>query len=213
MDKKYDLVCFDCDGTLTDTGATHIRWCNDINRQRKYGIPEIDQTNLERVRSILGTPLATIFRNYGFPEDDVGRLVDLYEKSFGTNDSYSSRPFQGIIPLLNKLSRQEIVLGLITSNILLNVKRDLGDAFFYFKKVFSKEQMDLLKISKREAMKLFQEHFNSKKPVYVGDTRKDMKAAKEAGFDFILVGLGWELPPQDIKSVKSVGELEEVLLL
>ena len=83
---NYDYVIFDVDGTLTDTGKTHIRWCNDQNKSGKYGLDKIDETDPLAVRRVLGTPMATIIKNYGFPDGEIEGLVERYENWFGKND-------------------------------------------------------------------------------------------------------------------------------
>lgn len=208
---NYDLVVFDVDGTLTDTGVTHVRWCNDINREMRFGLPEIDLNDKAAVKKLLGTPMATIIRNYGFPEIFVDALVQKYERTFGTSRKYTSSVFPGIEKVLRHIKDNGVPMGIVTSNVRKNVARDLGGSFFNFYLVLDKADLESKQWSKKEALIYMQARFNSSSPVYIGDTIKDREAAKHANFNFIGVSYGWEIEPTEEFPVAR--DSEELLTL
>jgi phosphoglycolate phosphatase len=212
MEHLYDLVVFDCDGTLTDTGVTHVRWCNDINAWLGCGLPTINVDEPSEIRKVLGNPMATVIREYGFPESTVPFLVQKYEETFSKDPSYASHPFQGIISLLAKLKSIGISTGIVSSNVLSNVRRDLGSGLDCITELVTKENLDREHWTKSEALRSLKKCFVSKNPIYVGDTSSDEAAAKRAEWPFIWVAYGWESPPEDYPSrVESVSELAKRL--
>lgn len=209
---KYDLVFFDCDGTLTDTGPTHIRWCNDINNTRKYGLPNIDPNSTRETRKILGTPMEIILRNYGFPEKDIEGLTQLYQQTFSQDPAYTSYIFTHVSDLLHRLRTRKVNTGVITSNVLANIRRDLATWADSFALIIDKTQLDKNKWTKADGLIWAKEHFGSNNPVYVGDTSKDRDAAKKANWPFIWAAYGWEEPSQNQQDVaRNIPQLAQLL--
>jgi len=217
---KYDLIVFDVDGTLTDTGKTHVRWCNDMNELYGFKLAKINENNPLTVRSVLGTPMKTIIQNYGFPVDKIEELVQRYEREFGANDKYAANPFPDALVLLDRLSTMSTMgksrLGLVSSNVAENIQRDLG-CVDLFDECIDKRILDDKGWNKSDAL-TFMKNYGGESvcPVYVGDTMKDFQAARAAEFDFIGVTYGWEI--DDIHGINhgfqiagSIDELATIL--
>ncbi|MAG39806.1 hypothetical protein CMI41_02460 [Candidatus Pacearchaeota archaeon] len=212
---KYDAVIFDVDGTLTDTGKTHVRWCNDQNEKGGYGLPRIDVDDPVAVRGVLGNPMATIIRNYGFPEGEVKNLVTAYELRFGEDARYKAELFPDAFTLLTKLnersSTNHLPMGLVSSNVEPNIRRDLG-CLELFTDWVDKQRMDNEGLTKADAIRSIVELHVSRRPVYIGDTMKDFQASVGAGAAFIGVNYGWEINDAHGEQhmfpvVGSIGEL------
>jgi phosphoglycolate phosphatase-like HAD superfamily hydrolase len=58
---------------------------------------------------------------------------------------------------------------------------------------------------------IWKQYYQSKTPIYIGDTLKDKEAAEKAGWPFIWVTYGWEIPPQEYP--RQAASIEEVLRL
>jgi phosphoglycolate phosphatase len=209
---NYDLIAFDCDGTLTDTLPNHIKWCNNANSKRGYNLPQIDPKDINASKKIVGSPMSAFIRNYGFPEADISELVNLYEQAYSQDISYTSSPFPGISGLLRKIKKQGVPIGLVTLNVTPNVVRDLGFSTTDIDIIFTKPSLEKLEWKKADALKWMKKQTRSNNPVYIGDTSGDKKAAEEAGFAFIWPTYGWETPDKNqILRPESVSELGKLL--
>jgi phosphoglycolate phosphatase len=211
---KYDLIIFDCDGTLTDTGATHVAWCNWINESQGFNLPKVNTEDKIAVRTVLGNPMETVIRKYGFPESDVDRLVKEYQSSFSSDFRFSSATFPGIYPLLAKIATKRVPTGIVTSNVMSNVIRDLGRAADEVVEIYDKDYLDRKGWKKADGIRCMKGYFGSLSPVYVGDTMKDFEAASLARVPFLGVSWGWELngSQKGIVCCNTMAELEDKLL-
>ena len=59
MKEQYDLILFDLDGTVTDSGE-------GITKSVQYALSKygIDEPNLENLRKFIGPPLIDSFENF-----------------------------------------------------------------------------------------------------------------------------------------------------
>jgi len=209
---KYDLIAFDCDGTLTDSAKQIAIFCNDLNTSGKYSLPMIDTNNAPAIRSILGVTMEIVFTKYGFPKEEISHLVGICRRTFLQNANYRSPPFPGVSPLLKKIKKQQVPLGLITANLIENVTRDLGPSIEHFTEIVDKHQLTEKNWKKEDALDWMKQQYKSKTPIYIGDTLRDKEAAEKAGWPFIWVKYGWELPPKEYsKQANSVKDISQFL--
>lgn len=214
------VYLFDVDGTLTDTGPAHARFCNDLNNEFGFGLPLVDETDSVAVKRVLGTPMRTLLSKYGFPEERLSELDSIYARRFSEDAKYASKPFQGIPEMLRTLSETDRALVLLTSNIYKNVKRDLGEGLINLFDI----KMDREFMQKRARgdkslaiLQMMAGDLNGT-PVHdvvcVGDVEKDFIAARNAGCRFVGVTYGWQIQADEkrFRVANSVGELQEILL-
>ena len=194
---NYDLTVFDSDGTLVDSLVAHVRWINDMNSLYDFGQPTISENNISEARKIMRPRLRDTVKSCGFPDEMMEELVTHYNEHFGHDDRYLQHPFPGIKPMLKYLHKKvegtEAKLGIVSANIIPNIKRGLGN-ISDFAACIGREKMDEMGWCKADALKsIAKEHSDAKSMVYVGDTIKDFYAASEAEFDFFGVTYGWEI--------------------
>lgn len=209
---KYDLIAFDCDGTLTDSARQIVSFCNNLNISGKYSLPLIDLENPPRVKSILGATMEIVFTRYGFPQEEIPHLLEICKRIYIQDSRYIASPFPGIVPMLEKLKREKVTTGLVTANLLENVTRDLGSSIKDFTEVVDRKRMEKNSWKKQDALQWMKQHYRSSNPIYVGDTLKDQESAEKAGWPFIWVTYGWENPPANYPNqAKSVDNLVNLL--
>jgi phosphoglycolate phosphatase-like HAD superfamily hydrolase len=213
----YLTHVFDADGTLTDTAPAHIRFCNDLNEEFKFGLPKVNEEDIGSVRRVLANPMKNLLARYGFPEKDLDKLDAIYAERFSTNPRYASKPFPGVSEMLSALwhSRR---LVLLTSNTGANVNRDLGSELMqYFEKVIDRDDIThSFGGSKQEAIRrlIAYQAFRPGEMVCVGDMEKDFVAADANRCRFVGVSYGWGFTPDEkrFRVANSVGELQKILL-
>ena len=78
MKGKYDLILFDLDGTLTDSGE-------GITKSVQYALSKfgIEEPDLENLRKFIGPPLIESFENYyGFSREDAISARNIYKERY-----------------------------------------------------------------------------------------------------------------------------------
>jgi phosphoglycolate phosphatase len=213
------IYVFDADGTLTDTAPAHVRFCNDLNREFNFQLPEVNPETPEAVRRVLGTPMSSLLRKYGFPEERIEELDNLYKARFSTDPRYASKPFQGIPEMLRKIKAPGKRFVLLTSNHLKNVKRDLvQENLKLFDMAIDKEDLDRFHEGRKANALNYCIHdvfaLSPQDFVFVGDTYSDFMAANEAGTKFTGVSYGWQIPQSETRFpvAANAKELEAILL-
>lgn len=185
---KYDLVCFDLDGTLINSFPFII---NSYKKAviEKYGkITECDEDIIAQI----GRPIKFFYASY--PEEDREELQNSFAKDNDRTQGEAEVPFfEGVKEMLLAL-KKITKIGLVTSKRkepLLNWIKKVG-----FEKLFDVVvAKDDTKIHKPNAeplllaMKLAD--MRAEKTLYVGDAVFDMLCAQNAGVDNCLVA--WSL--------------------
>ena len=209
---KYDLIAFDCDGTLTDSGKQIAHFCNDLNTSGKHYLPLIDLNTPQEVRKVLGATMTEVFTKYGFPQEEIPCLLDLCKRTFSQDSRYISSPFPGVTSLLGSLKQKKVTTGVVTANLLVNITRDLGHSIGDLTEVIDRTILDKKGWKKEDALKWMKRHFRSNSPIYVGDTLRDKESAEKAGWPFVWVAYGWEIPPEGYQyTVNSVDNLVQLI--
>jgi len=213
------VYAFDCDGVLTDTAKSHITFCNDINIEFKFGLPEINPENRGAVKKVLANPMSSLLQAYGFPIEEIPRLDEIYVKRFAGDPRYQSKPFPGVEPMLGVLRRTGRFMMILSSNTRRNVSRDLGNRNMkHFDRVLTKEELEKYDgMDKGHALnRVIWTEFDAipgNAVIYVGDMQSDLRAAQTSGARFLPVNYGWGTwDKQSPQAVNSVKELTEKLL-
>jgi phosphoglycolate phosphatase len=110
---SWDVVLFDLDGTLTDSGL-------GVGNAVLYAIREMgfEEPNKVQLRKYLGPPLWTSFRDYaGMSEAQTKTAVDLYRKYYNETGAYENSVYPGIPELLTELNKQNKRLAVATSKV------------------------------------------------------------------------------------------------
>ena len=96
----YDIILFDLDGTLTDSGAGVKN--GFIYALNKFGI-EAHHGELDRV---MGPPLMDSFMQfYNFSFEDAKRAVEYYREYYRETGVFENEVYSGIRELLETLKK------------------------------------------------------------------------------------------------------------
>ena len=182
---KYKHMIFDVDGTLLDTSRNILQSLKDALAETDGIHREIDE-----LRFVLGctsfVSLAQLkVRNasetLGLWLENEARYVHLI------------RLFDGIEPLLEKLSESGYRLGIVTSRTHEELELVLSAAPIqnYFSVIICSDDVDSPKPAPDPILK-YQNltHARTEEILFVGDTLQDMKCADAAGVDFALAVWG-----------------------
>lgn len=181
---KYDLVCFDLDGTLVDTFPFIIKSYTQAVIE-KYG--KIEETEKD-IMAQIGLPIRQFYANY--PLEDRTALQDAFAKH---NDELQSKgvPFfcgiQNMLAELKKITK----IGIVTSkrNQPLFDWINLVGYNNFFDVVVGRNDTDLHKPNGRP-LELAMERVGvtPDRTLYVGDAKFDILCARNAKATSCLVG-------------------------
>ncbi len=186
---KYDAVIFDLDGTLTDT-LEDLK--NSVNFALKsFGFPE---RTLDEVRAFVGNGVKKlIFKSvpYGTAEKTAEECLAVFKEHYKNNSLVETKPYDGIIPMLEELKRQGIRTAIVT-NKMHEAAQDISRIFFNGLVEITVGQVDGVAQKPQpdgiyDALKKL--GVSKEKAVYVGDSEVDCITAKNAGIPCI--GVTW----------------------
>jgi phosphoglycolate phosphatase len=119
---SYKLIIFDFDGTLADSFAWLAGSINQV--ADKYRFRRIDPGQVEAFR---GLPAGQIIRQLGVPFWKVP-FIARHLRALMAQDIGRIRLFPGVDRMLARLAERGLVLGVVSSNSLANVRAVLGPA-------------------------------------------------------------------------------------
>lgn len=189
--KKYDVVLFDLDGTLTDPG---IGITNSVmHALKKYGIEVTDRTSLYK---FIGPPLIDSFeRYYGFSHEEAVKSVDYYREYYKDRGIYENSVYDGIEELLKSQTEKGKKIILATSKPEPFAKEILRhfdlEKYFLFA---AGSTMSETRTNKAEVIEyaLSECGITDKSAVVmIGDREHDIIGAKKNGIDSIGVLFGY----------------------
>lgn len=108
---KYEVILFDLDGTLTESGPGIV---NAVEYTlKKYGIDEPDK---EKHKRFIGPPLKVSFtKYYGFTEENVDEAIATFRSYYHEKGIYENSAYPGVVDMLEKLSERGYRLAVATS--------------------------------------------------------------------------------------------------
>lgn len=189
--KKYDVILFDLDGTLTDPaiGITN----SVMHSLKKYGIEVADRTELYK---FIGPPLHESYEKfYGFSADEALQAVEHYREYYRVKGIYENLVYDGIEELLIKLneSGKKVILATSKPEIFAReILRYFGlDKYFYYA---AGANLDGSRTDKAEVIAYALEAggvSDKSSVVMVGDREHDIIGANKNGIDSIGVLFGY----------------------
>lgn len=216
MNKSYQYVLMDLDGTITDP-MLGITRCVEYALNH-FGI-RVDR--LEDLCCFIGPPLLDSFQEYyGFTEAEAQKAIEKYRERFATTGMYENVVYPGMLELLQKLHTAGKKILLATSKPEPFARQILEHfqlaGYFTF---VGGATLDGVRSKKEDVIRYVLESSqisNSARVVMVGDRKYDIEGAKILGIDSIgvLYGYGsWE----ELKTagateiVESVSQLGDIL--
>lgn len=189
--KKYDVILFDLDGTLTDS-AEGIMNCAEY-ALNAMGITEPDRSRLLR---FIGPPLVDSFMDfYGMSREDALKAVALYRERFPVKGIFENRVYEGIPEALDMLKKAGKRLAVATSKPEVYAKRILEhfELAEYFEAVTGAELSGERNAKSEVIEECLKRLGNPDKGtvLMVGDRKHDVIGAKACGVDCAGVKFGY----------------------
>jgi len=214
---KYDLCVFDLDGTLVDTIADISAAVNAALAQ--LGYPEKSESE---IATIVGHS-AVYMCQHALPPEHMDKwqiLLQEYTRYYRQNCCNLSRPYEGILPVLNALRLAGVKMSVVSNKPHAQAVKVLTTLFP--KDCFSLilGQMDKFRVKPDPMSLCFVLDYlgiPSERAVYVGDSDVDVVFANNAGVDCIAVS--WGLRSRQVLEsagapciIDDAGELVEKVL-
>ena len=102
MKENYDLILFDLDGTITDSGE-------GITKSVQYALSKfgIEEPDLEKLRKFIGPPLIDSFEKYyDFSREEAIRAREIFNERYQPIGWKENRPYDGIEEVLKALKKE-----------------------------------------------------------------------------------------------------------
>jgi phosphoglycolate phosphatase len=202
------LVIFDMDGTLIDTGTAIS---NAVNFVRKYHNLEPIQKNI--LLDAMNNPdIHSPSFFYNTPEFTT-KQIELFHEYYDKYSTYQLELYGGILELLEKLKVQNILMCVATNANSKNAKELLTHTgiLSFFTHIVGADMVENPKPSADMVTYLLENTgINKDNSILIGDSLKDLYAAKNAGIDSILVE--WGFTKHDTKAISDIKILEKKIL-
>lgn len=198
---KYKMAIFDLDGTILDT-------LEDLADSVNYALEknELPLRTIEEVRCFVGNGIRNLIDKAvtADTEPEVTECVfNDFKEHYTKHCADKTRPYDGILPLLEKLRSQGIKTAVVSNKgdfAVQSLCRDYFPGLFDFAVgerdgIRRKPAPD----SVMECLKKFA--LKTEDAVYIGDSEVDVKTAGNAGMDLIIVTWGF----RDEEQLKTEG--------
>lgn len=193
MERKYDTVIFDLDGTLMDTLEDLADAVNETLRRNGYPVRTIRE-----VRRIVGNGLRQTLRlclPEGTSEREVERLLPEFASYYQEHCQIKTKPYDGIMETLQKLCERGFKLAIVSNKRDEAVKTLNRECFQAYVKVAIGENEDK-GIRKKPAPDTVYQALRElgsikERAVYVGDSEVDRMTAENAGLPCVSVDWGF----------------------
>ena len=186
---KYEAVVFDLDGTLTDT-------LSDLKNSVNYALSEFGfpERSLDEVRRFVGNGVRRLMYLSvpdGTPQTTAEDCLAVFKKHYKENSLVETKPYDGIMPMLNELKRRGVKTAVVTNN-MQEAAADIVRFFFdglidetigQTDGAAQKPQPDGVFLALKKL------GVSTGKSVYVGDSDVDCVTARNAGLPCI--GAAW----------------------
>lgn len=218
LNRDLDLILFDLDGTLTDSGPGILNCLEYALQDQGIQVPE-----REEMRKLLGPPLVVTFRDaFGMNEEQVLQAIDKYRERYHDVGLFENSVYEGVPELLAELQGAGLRLATATSKPEYSATRILQhfelDQYFDF---IGAAALDGSRDSKNlviaHTLQNTNTHPSSHNIIMIGDRHHDVIGAKEHGIDTIGVLWGYgdadELQSAGVIDIaKNPAELRDLLL-
>lgn len=197
------LCIFDLDGTLTNTLPAIAYFGNTALSE--FGFPEIEQ---ERYKKLVGNGRDLLIHRMlaesgSDTPENFEKVGKVYDAAYEADPLYETKPYDGIIELLDTLKAAGIKLAVL-SNKPDNVAADVVKLFFgdRFDLAFGQREGIKTKPDPTAALMIAKElDADVSETVFIGDTYVDVSTGKNAGMKSI--GVLWGF--RDEAELKDAG--------
>ena len=192
-------LVFDLDGTLVDTAPDLIASTNHVLDH--LGLPRVDG---ETLRPFVGHGAKHMIERAVGPAAETmspaehERLLARYLDYYGSHIAVESRPFSGLLPLLEKFQAEGVKLAVCTNKMEF-LSRSLLDALDMSRFFVAVAGRDTLRASKPHPDALLgtiaMAGGDKTRAIMIGDSGVDVATGKAAGVPVISVSFGYTETP------------------
>ena len=200
-------IIFDLDGTLWDTSDTVVRIWNEVLSEK---CPSLKMTK-EIMSSLMGKNKAQFMDDFfvGVEKDEAERLIsEIFAHEQEYLIEHGANMYDGVIDTLNEL-KEDYALAIVS-----NCQSGYLNAFLTHYKLnelmTDYECAGSSPLSKGENIELVVKRNGFEKAIYVGDTKSDENAAKEAGLPFVYASYGFGDADEYVDVINSFEEIKRV---
>lgn len=189
---KNRLVIFDLDGTILDT-------LEDLKESTNaaLGAQGYPARTTEEVRNFVGNGIRRLIEQAvpsGTSPEQISITLDAFKAHYKEHCADHTKPYDGIVPLLDRLKRDGILTAVVSNKADFAVQELCRE---YFPDVFDFVVGEREGIRRKpypdsvfEVLRTLQ--VTADEAVYVGDSDVDIETARQAGMDSILVSWGFK---------------------
>lgn len=191
MQKKYDAVIFDLDGTLLDTLDDLTNSVNAVMEQ--YRMPQYSR---EQIRSFVGNGIRRLMQRVIPDGEDNPQFMEIYDafrQHYNIHCMDETKAYPGIMALLERLRKDGYQIAIVSNKADFAVKK-LRD--IYFKDLIEVAIGEREDVRRKPAPDTVYQALRElgaelSRAVYVGDSEVDVQTAANAGMDEIIVTWGF----------------------
>ena len=192
----YETIVFDLDGTLLDT-------LDDLTAAVNFSLTKngLPTRTRKEVRSFVGNGIVKLMERAVGEEKlaakkDFAVVLEDFKAYYKENCSVYTKPYLGIMELLETLKKRGLKLALLSNKadfaVKMLAKEYFGDLFL--EAIGENEAAGIRKKPAPDSLFAVLERLGADKKttVYVGDSEVDIQTAKNAGVDCISVTWGFK---------------------
>ena len=204
---NYEMIIFDIDGTLWNVAEIIMEAANKAASE----YDGVRNVSLDDINNVMGLGASEIAKKLYF-NMDYQKALDVVKLSMNISAKLINKKggnlYDGVNDTIKYLSKK-YKLAIVTNNTdsyaetFLN-KSGLND---YFDDYIGATTYNM---TKAEAIKKIISKNNISNACYIGDIKKDMLAAKEAGIDFIHAKYGFEKNLKTDVYINDIKDLKEL---
>lgn len=193
MMRDFDLVLFDLDGTLTDSGPGVTGCVRRALEQMSWTVPPQDM-----LRRFIGPALYDSFSNIcGMNPEQAQQAIDIYRMYYRNGGIFENRVYDGIPEILEELRAAGKTLAVATSKPATMTGPVLSHFALdrYFDEVSAADESDRGNGKEELIFPVLQKFgIPASHAVMIGDTKFDASGARKSGTHFLgaLYGFGTE---------------------
>ena len=214
---KYKAVLFDMDGTVLDTLGDLAAAVN--HTLREFSMPE---RSIAEVAAALSNGAAYLIAHTvpaGTPKELTDKVLAAYAPYYDAHCDILTGPYDGIVPLMEKLRDRGVKLAVISNKQDTAVKPLAEKYFPGLLEIAVGESTEVRRKPNPDAVLAALRHIGVEREeaIYVGDTEVDLQTARNAGMECASVDWGFRTREQLVEIgaehiFDTVQELEEYLL-
>lgn len=194
MEKRYELILFDLDGTLLDTSPGIFNSVRFAEQQLGFSpIPD------EQLRVFVGPPPKQMYQKvYGVDEETAAKATGFHRQYSREKAIYEATVYPGMKETLAALQQQGYKLGVATlkGQKIAEKVLEIHGLAAYFQAIVGMDEAE--SFTKCKTIQVAMEQTNTTGNVLmVGDSEYDYIGACEAGVDFVGAVYGFGIAAED----------------